>query len=169
MTVYGAPWCLDCGRSKQFLGDQRIPYEWVDIDQNENGCQYVQQGNDGKRIIPTIVFKDGSTLVKSSNADLAEKLGINPRASMPFYNLFVINGDPAGVTAAMYAPREGIGTLSIERSGIGARAGVPNASRTTRDSPKASEALSWRTRCVHTLSVSVPRSCRGGRLPTSAP
>ena len=26
ITVYGAPWCPDCKRSKQFLGEQRVPY-----------------------------------------------------------------------------------------------------------------------------------------------
>ena len=56
ITVYGAPWCLDCARSKQFLGEQRVLYNWVDIDQDEAGRQYVQDANDGKQIIPTIVF-----------------------------------------------------------------------------------------------------------------
>lgn len=35
ITVYGAPWCLDCARSKQFLGEQRVLYNWVDIGQDE--------------------------------------------------------------------------------------------------------------------------------------
>ncbi len=43
ITVYGAPWCPDCKRSKQFLGEQRVPYNWVDIDQDEEGRSYVQQ------------------------------------------------------------------------------------------------------------------------------
>jgi len=28
ITVYGAPWCLDCARSKQFLGEQRVLDNW---------------------------------------------------------------------------------------------------------------------------------------------
>ncbi len=124
ITVYGAPWCPDCTRSKQFLGEQRVLYNWVDIDKDEAGRQYVQEVNDGKQIIPTIVFEDGSILVEPSNAELAEKLGINPQASRPFYNLIVIGGGPAGLTAAMYAAREGIETLIIERSGVGGQAGV---------------------------------------------
>jgi alkyl hydroperoxide reductase subunit AhpF len=31
VTVYGAYWCPDCRRSKKFLGEQFIPYRWVDI------------------------------------------------------------------------------------------------------------------------------------------
>ena len=56
LRVYGAPWCPDCRRAKQFLGEQRLPFEWIDIDRDEEAREYVQRVNDGKQIIPTIVF-----------------------------------------------------------------------------------------------------------------
>jgi len=56
LTVYGAPWCGDCKRAKKFLGEQRVHYNWVDIEQDQEGEAYVLQKNDGKRIIPTIVL-----------------------------------------------------------------------------------------------------------------
>ena len=87
VTVYGAPWCPDCRQSKQFLGEQRVMYNWVDIDQDEKGREYVQQVNNGKQIIPTIVFEDGSILVEPTNAELASKLGISPRAERQYYDL----------------------------------------------------------------------------------
>ena len=124
ITVYGAPWCPDCRRSKQFLADQRVSYDWVDIDQDDAGRSYVQQVNNGKHIIPTIVFRDGSVLVEPTNAELAAKLGISPRAKREFYDLIVVGGGPAGLTAAIYAAREGIETLIIERSGVGGQAGT---------------------------------------------
>jgi len=124
ITVYGAPWCPDCKRSKQFLGEQRVPYNWVDIDQDEEGQRYVQQANNGRQIIPTVLFEDGSILVEPSNAELAAKLGISPKAKREFYDLIVIGGGPTGLTASLYAAREGIETLIIERSGVGGQAGT---------------------------------------------
>jgi len=77
ITVYGAYWCPDCIRSRRYLNRHKIPYNWVNIEKDQQGAAYVIQTNDGKRIIPTILFADGSILVEPSNVDLAEKLGLN--------------------------------------------------------------------------------------------
>ncbi len=123
ITVYGAPWCPDCKKSKQFLGEQRVPYDWVDIDLDEEGRRYVQQANNGKQIIPTIIFEDGSILVEPTNSEIAAELGISPRAKREFYDLMIVGGGPAGLTAAIYAAREGMDALIIERSAVGGQAG----------------------------------------------
>ena len=124
LTVYGALWCPDCRRSKQFLAEHRIPYQWVDIEQDANAQQTVQQLNNGRQIIPTIVFDDGGPiLVEPTDAELAARLGINARASRSYYDLIIVGGGPSGLTAAIYASREGMDTLVIERSGIGGQAG----------------------------------------------
>jgi thioredoxin reductase (NADPH) len=41
----------------------------------------------GKQIIPTIVFPDGSILVEPTNAQLAAKVGIQTAAKMRFYDI----------------------------------------------------------------------------------
>jgi glutaredoxin-like protein len=73
LTVYGATWCSDCKRAKKFLGEQRVHYDWVDVEQDADGLALVERINNGKRIIPTIVFADETTLIEPSNAELAAK------------------------------------------------------------------------------------------------
>jgi thioredoxin reductase (NADPH) len=124
IEVYGAPWCPDCRRSKRFLGEMRIPYDWTDIDENEAAAAFVRTKNDGKQIIPTIVFPDGSFLAEPSNSELAQKLGLALKAERSFYDLIVIGGGPAGLTAAIYGAREGIDALVVEKGALGGQAGV---------------------------------------------
>lgn len=124
ITLYGAYWCPDCRRSKKFLGEQFVPFKWIDIEQDKEAEQYVLQKNNGKRIIPTIVFEDGSFLVEPTNAELAKKLGLKTEAKKTYYDLIIIGGGPAGLTAAIYGSREGADVLLIERSGLGGQAGI---------------------------------------------
>lgn len=122
ITVYGAYWCPDCRQSKQFLGEHQIPYNWIDIEEDKEAERFVIETNDGKRIIPTITFADGSFLVEPSNAELAAKLGLKTTASRNHYDLIVLGGGPAGLTAAFYTAREFIETLVIERAAFGGQA-----------------------------------------------
>jgi thioredoxin reductase (NADPH) len=124
ITVYGAPWCPDCRRSKAFLTEQRVPYRWVDIDVDEQGRRFVEELQGGGRTIPTIVFPDASHLLEPSNADLAGKLGLELRARRSVYDIVVIGAGPAGLSAAIYAAREGLEPLVLERGALGGQTGA---------------------------------------------
>jgi thioredoxin reductase (NADPH) len=113
VTIYGATWCPDCRRSKKFLTEQRIPFKWIDIEEHPEHQEYVERVNDGKRIIPTIVFEDGSILVEPSDAQLATKLGLTAQAKQSLYDVIVIGGGPTGLTTALYAAREGMEVLVV--------------------------------------------------------
>ncbi len=124
IKVYGASWCPDCRRAKRFLGDQRISFEWHDIEVDPDGVRTVQERNDGNDIIPTIIFPDGSHLSEPSNEELAEKIGLERMAMMHVYDLIIIGGGPAGLTTSIYAARENQQTLVIDSKGLGGQAGV---------------------------------------------
>jgi thioredoxin reductase (NADPH) len=124
IKLYGAPWCPDCKRSKKFLAEHRIEYDWIDIDSSTDGLRFVEKLQNGGRTIPTIVFPDGTHLLEPSNDELAKKLGLKLKAERPFYDLIIVGGGPAGLTASIYASREGIDSLVIEKSALGGQAGV---------------------------------------------
>ena len=80
ITMYGADWCGDCVRAKKFFADNQVEYHWVDLEKNENEKfveSEVLRRNNGKKSIPVIVFDDDSHLTEPTNAQLAEKLGVD--------------------------------------------------------------------------------------------
>jgi glutaredoxin-like protein len=77
VVVYGTNWCGDCRRTRRYLDYLKIPYQWIDIDQDKEGEQFVLKTNRGMRSVPTVVFADGSILVEPSNLKVSQQLGIS--------------------------------------------------------------------------------------------
>jgi thioredoxin reductase (NADPH) len=124
IKLYGTNWCSDCKRSKKFLGEQRIHYEFINIEEDMEGQAFVQRVQNGGLTIPTIVFEDGSILIEPSNAEVAAKLGLDTKARCEFYDLIIVGGGPTALTTAIYSARDGFDVLVIERSGLGGQAGI---------------------------------------------
>lgn len=78
ILVYGTSWCGGSRRAKRMLDENKIPYQWIDIDEKKDARAIVEEINNGYRSVPTILFPDGSRLVEPSDEELAKKLGIPP-------------------------------------------------------------------------------------------
>lgn len=124
IRMYGANWCPDCRRAKAFFGEHRVQFEYVDLDAQPDAIAEVERINNGMRSIPTIIFPDSSVLVEPSDAELADKLGLRQEAARDFYDVIIIGGGPAGLTAGLYTSREGLSTLLIEKGGMGGQVGM---------------------------------------------
>ena len=124
IKVYGASWCPDCRRAKRFLSEQRVPFEWHDIELEPQFIEIVQERNNGNNVIPTILFPDGTHLSEPSNEELADKIGLQREAMLHAYDVLVIGGGPAGLTTSIYTARENLQTLIIDSKGLGGQAGV---------------------------------------------
>ena len=60
IKIYGADWCPDCVTAKKFLKEKSIDFEYVVITDNEEAIAFLEEVNNGQRIIPTLVV-DGNT------------------------------------------------------------------------------------------------------------
>lgn len=81
IVMYSTSWCPDCIRAKYVLKKLNIPFTEIDVDKDKEGLQIVKDHNNGTRVVPTIFFPDGTSLVEPSNQALKDKvmeLGLVP-------------------------------------------------------------------------------------------
>jgi mycoredoxin len=74
IKFYGTSWCPSSRRAQKFLSSKNIEFEWINIDKDIAGREFVIKVNNGNRSVPTILFPDGEILVEPSNAELAKKV-----------------------------------------------------------------------------------------------
>lgn len=74
IKFYGNSWCPSSRRAKKILENKGVEFEWINIDKDPAGREFVMEVNHGNRSVPTIVFPDGSILVEPSRNELVKKL-----------------------------------------------------------------------------------------------
>ncbi len=74
IILYGTSWCPQTARVKRYLVECGARFRWCDIEEDAEGCAYVEKINGGNRSVPTILFPDGSVLVEPSSAELEKKV-----------------------------------------------------------------------------------------------
>jgi thioredoxin reductase (NADPH) len=125
IRVLGAQWSPQSFETKEFLSRNRVPYEWVDIEEDAAARALVESLTGGDRTrLPVVAFPDGSNLVAPSNAALAEHAGLQTHGTRPFYDVVVVGGGPAGLANAVYAASEGLRTILVESHAAGGQAGT---------------------------------------------
>jgi mycoredoxin len=73
IKMYATPWCGDCRLAKRWFDTHGIPYDYINIEEDEHAAAYVLRVNKGMQSVPTIVFPDGSILVEPGARQLAAK------------------------------------------------------------------------------------------------
>ncbi|UCH59791.1 MAG: FAD-dependent oxidoreductase [Anaerolineales bacterium] len=124
IRVAGTLWSPQSHLVKDFLARNRIPYQWLDIEQDNQANEIVESVLKGEHHLPVVFFPDGSTLIEPDFRELAEKVGMHTQATQPFYDLIIIGAGPAGLGAAVYGASEGLRTALIEREATGGQAGT---------------------------------------------
>ena len=124
IRVFGSQWSPQSHATKEFLSRNRVPYEWVDLDQDEQGRTLATSLVGDLTQLPIVLFPDGAHLVAPTTAALAEKAGLQTHAKNPFYDVVVVGGGPAGLANAVYAASEGLRTVLVESEAAGGQAGT---------------------------------------------
>lgn len=124
IRVAGTLWSAKSHATKDFLARNRIAYQWLDIEKDDQARLLVEDVEGRKAELPVVFFPDGTVLIAPENRSLAEKIGIRTQAAEKHYDLIIIGGGPAGLSAAVSSASEGLRTLIIERQATGGQAGT---------------------------------------------
>src|ERR1700736_4529161 len=73
ITMYATTWCGDCRMARRWFDSHGIPYEYINIEEDDQAAEFVARVNGGYKSVPTIVFPDGSVLVEPTPRELATK------------------------------------------------------------------------------------------------
>ena len=127
IRVLGTRWSPRSYDLRDFLARNRVPYQWIDVELSANDPETKRLlevlGTDAASL-PVVLFPDGTKLLESVPAEVAQKVGLRTRAQTTFYDLAIVGGGPAGLAAAVYGASEGLHTVMIEREAPGGQAGM---------------------------------------------
>jgi thioredoxin reductase (NADPH) len=121
ILLMGADWCPDCRRAKSFLQDNNVNFQYVDIEQHEWANEKIEELNNGKRVIPTVIIDDG-VLINPDNAKLSELLKIEVPREDKLFDVVIIGAGAAGLTTSIYCQRDRLDSIILEKKNIGGNA-----------------------------------------------
>ncbi|MDQ5850470.1 MAG: FAD-dependent oxidoreductase, partial [Chloroflexota bacterium] len=124
IRVVGHQWSAQSHQVKTFLARNVVPYQWLDVEIDEEARHLLQlSGSDGSRL-PLVLFPEGPSLTQPTNVEIAKEIGLKTQPGLPFYDLVIVGAGPAGLAAAVYGASEGLSTLLIEGEAPGGQAGM---------------------------------------------
>lgn len=127
IRVLGTRWSPRSYELRDFLARNHVPYQWVDVELSASDPEtkrLLDALGPEATSLPVVLFPDGTKLLESVPADVAQKVGLRTRAQTSFYDLAIVGGGPAGLAAAVYGASEGLHTVIVEREAPGGQAGM---------------------------------------------
>jgi thioredoxin reductase (NADPH) len=127
IRVLGTRWSPRSYELRDFLARNRVPYQWIDVEASASDPEtkhLLEALGPEASSLPVVLFPDGTKLLDSVPADVAQRVGLRTRAQTNFYDLAIVGGGPAGLAAAVYGASEGLHTVMIEREAPGGQAGM---------------------------------------------
>jgi mycoredoxin len=72
--MFSTEWCGYCKRLKNQLGEIGITFREINVEEEPDSAEFVEQVNGGNRVVPTLLFSDGTALTNPSAIAVKEKL-----------------------------------------------------------------------------------------------
>jgi thioredoxin reductase (NADPH) len=112
-------------RIKEFLTRNSHPYNFVDLDHDEDVQVLLDRFGVSVADVPVLICHDQAVLRNPSNAEIAECLGMNEILDpAQVRDLVIVGAGPAGLAAAVYGASEGLDVLVVESQAPGGQAGL---------------------------------------------
>src|SRR6202047_2773072 len=127
IRLLGPRWSPRSYELRDFLARNRVPYQWIDVELSASDPEtkrLLEALGPEAASLPVVLFPDGTKLLESIPAEVAQRVGLRTRAQTSFYDLAIVGGGPAGLAAAVYGASEGLHTVMIEREAPGGQAGM---------------------------------------------
>lgn len=124
LRIIGHRWSAQAFQLKDFLARNLVPYQWLDVESNPEARDLLTHAGADPARLPVVILPHGDVLVQPSQSELAGRIGLDTAASLPFYDVIIVGGGPAGLAAAVYGASEGLRTLIVERQGPGGQASM---------------------------------------------
>lgn len=132
VLIYSMEWCPYCAKSKALLESKGIEYDEIDVTHDEDAAMDMIRKT-GQRGVPQI-FVDGEWIgsydglaYMNATGELDRVLGITSDIDLTkVWDVAVIGGGPAGLTAAMYAARKNLSTILVTLD-LGGQVGITHA------------------------------------------
>src|SRR5579859_7361132 len=127
IRVLGTRWSPRSYELRDFLARSHVPYQWIDVEFSANDPEtrrLLEALGPEAASLPVVLFPDGTKLLESVPAEVAQRVGLKTRAQTNFYDLAIVGGGPAGLAAVVYGASEGLHTVMIEREAPGGQAGM---------------------------------------------
>jgi thioredoxin reductase (NADPH) len=124
VRVIGHRWSARSHEVKDFLARNLVPYLWLDVEDDPEAQQLLAASgvSPAPERLPVVTTQAGTVLESPSNLELASEIGLRVRAELPFYDLIIVGGGPAGLAAAVYGASEGLRTIMVEARAAGGQA-----------------------------------------------